>query len=599
MRKWLCLFFLIPMGLCSVHAGDKTKMLQDLDVIKSIFETKYAPFEWKKSHFGWSLEEQINLAKIKILTFDSLTVKDYQRILHSFFISTCDYHVHDSYYSTEFALLPFKVKGVNGKYFISGVNHNSLNTMKKLGLYQGKQLPEIGNQLFLFDSQPVDIVIEELKHAELGNAASRTTQILAEQVLTMRLGFAGHHVPTGPIKIRFQNSLGAIIDASINWLYNPEKVKNHTYYTLEPLNIDNECTLPFKIKEPSLMVNSLAEMLQKDYSHFFKHLKNNSPVENSHLEPESNSKSSQAIDRESIVFGKKIWADSSKNDYKVHIYQHPETNKRIGYIRISTFHPPVNLNDLNSMAMRLAKSICHLEANTDALVVDQVDNPGGLGIYALAIASMLIKGDEKLYLPQNHFTLTQADVYDALKQLDELEKLQMLHKNSPSKTTLPLNYIAGYPLDAAYIDEQIKFLKFIIDQWNKGNNFTDAYPLLGIEYLTPHPLAQYSKPILVLVNGNDFSCGDFFPAILQDNGRAVIFGEKTAGAGGAVENHQYPNSFGLAEFSLTVSIAERTNGQKIENLGVTPDISYDITEKDLLQGYSDYIKAVNKALNKM
>ena len=122
MKKLIHVYFLIAASFCSIEAGDKSKMLQDLDFIKSTFETKYAPFEWKKSHFGWSLEEQINFAKIQILTFDSLTVKDYQRILHSFFISTCDYHVSSQFYSTESAVLPFSVKKVEGKYIISESN---------------------------------------------------------------------------------------------------------------------------------------------------------------------------------------------------------------------------------------------------------------------------------------------------------------------------------------------------------------------------------------------------------------------------------------------------------------------------------------------
>jgi hypothetical protein len=41
------------------------------------------------------------------------------------------------------------------------------------------------------------------------------------------------------------------------------------------------------------------------------------------------------------------------------------------------------------------------------------------------------------------------------------------------------------------------------------------------------------------------------------------------------------------------------NGAVIENLGVIPDIPYSLTENDLLQGYPDYIKAVNQALKKV
>ncbi len=580
-------------------------MLQDLDIIKNAFETKYAPFEWKKSHFGWSLEEQMRLAKIKILTFDSLTVKDYQRILHAFFISTCDYHVQEIYYSTELALLPFEIKKVNGKYFITEVQTEILRNMEEMGDYQGEEFPQIGNQLILFDSQPIEEIIEELKICEVGNPTSQTSQIMAEKVLTKRLGFLGHHVPSGPIKIRFKNAARKIINATITWSYNPEKIRNRTYRTLEALGIpDEEPQYPFRTSQPNtvMMINSLAKMLQKDYYHHFAHLVNNDKIEadlNTSVDEIYATKHSKPLSRESIVFGKKIWSESTKSDFNVYIYQLPHSDKRIGHIRIKTFYPPSNLSGINKIIARLAKAINHLEAASDALVIDQVNNPGGIGIYALAIASMLTT--KPLILPQNHFTITQADVHNALEELDDIKSERMLktdfsHSDSPSPS---LNLYAGYPIDDHFINGQIKHLKFTINQWNKGNTLTDPAPLLGIKSLRSHPLASYSKPILVLVNGYDFSCGDFFPAILQDNNRAIIFGEKTAGAGGAVEEHSYPNSFGLASFTLTVSIAERLNGKTIENLGVTPDIEYEITEKDFLKGYEGYIKAVNETLRKM
>ena len=131
----------------------------------------------------------------------------------------------------------------------------------------------------------------------------------------------------------------------------------------------------------------------------------------------------------------------------------------------------------------------------------------------------------------------------------------------------------------------LDFCNFIVDEWNAGHQLTDPYFLYNINHINPHPSARYTKPILVLINSLDISCGDFFPAILQDNKRAPLFGTRTAGAGGYVRPASYPNRFGVDLFRYTGSIAERVDKNPIENLGVTPDIFYSLSEEDLQGNY--------------
>jgi len=47
------------------------------------------------------------------------------------------------------------------------------------------------------------------------------------------------------------------------------------------------------------------------------------------------------------------------------------------------------------------------------------------------------------------------------------------------------------------------------------------------------------------------------------------------------------------------SFAERANFQMIENLGVSPDIVYEVTADDLQNDYRGYIKAVNEAVKNL
>jgi C-terminal processing protease CtpA/Prc len=158
---------------------------------------------------------------------------------------------------------------------------------------------------------------------------------------------------------------------------------------------------------------------------------------------------------------------------------------------------------------------------------------------------------------------------------------------------------AGYPVDMQFFQNMCDYSQFIVDQWNQGKTLTDATHLDGVDQIQPSKVASYTKPILLLINELDFSGGDFFPAIMQDNKRATLFGTRTAGAGGFVRDVQFPNRLGISGFSMTGSIAERADHQPIENLGVRADVQYQPTAADMQGGFQDYVKAVNAAMSKL
>lgn len=97
------------------------------------------------------------------------------------------------------------------------------------------------------------------------------------------------------------------------------------------------------------------------------------------------------------------------------------------------------------------------------------------------------------------------------------------------------------------------------------------------------------------------SCGDILPALMKENKRATLFGERTLGLGGNVEGvatlpkSQIKVNLTRGLFFVYSPTGEYDMSKAIENNGVTPDIHYQHTVKDVRAGYVDYVRAFSKA----
>lgn len=572
----LFLSFTISTSLIANDELLKNKMINDLDIIKNSFEVKYAPAEWKKTYANWDLEEQIDIAKTSVRSFKNITVTDYQHILRTFFNSTKDYHVNVMFHSTAAAFLPFRVQNAEGRYFIAWVD--SINTSLPI---------KIGDELVEFDDRPVADVIEELKRREQGNYNSLTDQACADILLTERIGALGHQVPQGVNRIGIKHfGTKNIVKYNIEWNYIPEEINNDKIYN----QYQAHSAAKIKAVSPNsspLKGNPLfhKQMIAPFYP-AIKEVLNN--YHTSYKLNEDDSDDNPIGRKKSFVpdLGQIIWQASPEIGFHAYIYKTPK-QKRVGYIRIPDYQG--GSSGTLFAAEEFLSIITQFQDETDALVVDQLNNPGGEVFYMYALASMLT--DQPLALPTHRETITQQDVYYALKTLPTL-KNYIFDETS-------FDTISGYPITPELVDSITKQLQFTIDEWNAGHTFTSPGYLYGVKKIKPHPTAHYNKPILFLVNEMAFSCGDFLPAILQDNKRATIFGTQTAGAGGYVLGQTHSNLFGIEGYSLTGSLAERIDKTPIENLGVTPDIIYHITAADLQNNYSGYTTAVNKALENL
>lgn len=289
--------------------------------------------------------------------------------------------------------------------------------------------------------------------------------------------------------------------------------------------------------------------------------------------------------------GEILWESPPRDHFYAYLFKLP-SGKTIGYIRIAKYlagEPEVKeFADLIKMFSR----------RSDGLIIDQTNNPGGDVFYMYALASYLTK--QPLLVPKERVIITQEDVYTAFNIVDELNEASGEEEKETGIETpsVETETISGYPVTPNILEGLKNYFQYLIDQWDQGKTLTDPTYLYGLDYIQPHS-AAYKKPLLILANQLSVSCGDLFPAIMQDNNRGKVMGSQTAGAGGFVLTHSYPNRFGVMAYSFTGSIAERLNKKPIENLGITPDIPYEVTEVDLQHGFSDFAEAICSEIDAM
>lgn len=539
-------FFAISLGA----TNSQSKMLFDLQMMHSIFDTRYAPKEWKESHLGWNLDEEYLKAQKKITDNPQLTVKEFHKIIRDFARTSQDYHVSCYFDCNESSMLPFSVKSANGRYFVYSITKKKLDTeVFRIN---------IGDELLSLDDEPVDAIAKKII-GEIDRGVPDTDQALADQLITLRQAAEALDIPQGVVQVKFADKeTGKIKEYQMVWHHQPN------YYTYHKDDFkDRNDDLNIKL-EPANWILNLAKTRNQEKRMLVGGKKSDLPC-----------------------LGKLVWKNKSENFFQAYIFETDEEEK-IGFLRI-----PDYLGEENEMEELIA-IISRFEKSTSKLVIDQCNNPGGSVFYLYAIASLL--SEKPLKTPKHKFLMTSSSIASYRK------KLQTCNNIFTNKQALKVldDYWFGVKNSLHFIEMLKVYYRFLINEWETGKEISDPVFFAGVDQINPNPEVTYTKPILVLINELDFSGGDFFPALMQDNKRAILMGNRTSGAGGAVKYAEFPNRNGIAEFSYTYTLAQRPGSDTpLENLGVTPDIIYKTSEEDLRNGFREHKAAILKVLKSM
>lgn len=569
---------LTPNQDLTAASDTQRRMLSSLYQVASIFAEQYAPLDMKKERFQLDLKKEYDKAKAAILANPDITTRQYQDLLASLVASMRDYHVSISFYSTESSKLPLQITGAEGRYFLSYIDRDVL----PLSVFPFK----MGDELVTFNGQPTAEAVKDIAAKMTGNTAE-TDLRMAELFLTNRRRARGDSdIPQGTAELVVR-SKGTLYRMDMPWDYTPEllaqDVPLRNAGMLEPAGFN-----PTTPMGGGGFFNALGQAFSAAVHplvDLFASIRAESEDENVFM----------IGARKSFVprLGKILWQSDEDSHFDAYIFQ-AKDGRKMGYVRIAAYDG--DYKEVQEFAKLMAK----YQVETDALVIDQVSNPGGSVFYLYALASHLT--DKPLVAPRHRLIIGEAEAHQSAQLLLQMARAAQKPEKAKKKIAKDEEEpnASGYPITQKFMMLMVQSAQFILKQFNSGKRFTDLIHISGVADIDPAPKAEerYTKPILLLTNALDFSGGDFFPAILQDNKRATILGVRTAGAGGIVKPFSL-NQFGIARLSATTSLAERPNGQPIENLGVTPDIPYDITAKDMRTGFAQYRWEILKALRNL
>ncbi len=592
MNKLKTYFLLLCTLLTStMHANNylQDDMKHDLAALKYNMSLRYAPKAWKNTLFNWNLEDEFQKANNHISNNNSKTSADFHKIFKNMLQSTRDYHVNAHFYSRELSVFPMVIKEAEGRYFITSMDIPfELNFMDFLLLDLTKieqweaeiqnmvssqsVYYSIGDEIIAINGMKIESIVENLINEELGGDRSPTGYSLASAMIYNRLGKYGHDTPEGTFKITIlRQGESKSVTYDLPWLHLPEDILKRG--------------LPLPQDPPPKQIESVKDIkrsIQQSYCvAFAKDIISHRTQKGKKI---LSSKICQRTEEpEEIAYikgflpplGRVLWKTSKKSNLYGYIYKN-KSGKNIGYVYLPTFY--YNDDEMEEVLKNLEEILIKFKAHTDALVFDITDNPGGRSDFMNNVIAML--SDTPIITLEEQEVLTQENVYQAMANIELVKFLSAEEGKEISEEGLNL----------------INTLTQIIENYKAGKSLSDPVYLFGEKEILPNPRIQYTKPKLVLVNELDFSCGDFFPAMIQDNDIAKIFGKKTAGAGGYVKGYTSNSRFGVAGYSLTGSIGYRFDGSPIENNGVTPDLPYDLTAKDLQRNFIDYSQTVNSEI---
>jgi C-terminal processing protease CtpA/Prc len=270
--------------------------------------------------------------------------------------------------------------------------------------------------------------------------------------------------------------------------------------------------------------------------------------------------------------------------------------KNIGVIRIPDYG--IHLKEIRWLGEIMER----LNELTDSLIIDQLDNGGGFVWSGAQVARLFADKDEFESITMN-LKLSKTLLYNMeLWDTDE-EGLRRPPLPAPDNEIAPASppknpnedLMPTQTFGQIFIGQ--KKIEHLRELYAKGEKYSGYLPYFGVQSkfkpgehgrIAAREGKIYSKPILVLNDSRSASCGDFFPSIMQVNGRALVLGETSMGLGAPV--YRAVDSMPGSELFMRCPFGDckKPDNLPIENIGALPDLPRWITPADLVDSFKKY-----------
>jgi len=554
-KKTTISLFIAAVVLFTAASADakfsRDQRTSDAQTLVAMFENRYAPVQWKKDYLGISLDDLTSNLMSEIYRED-ISDAEFYAAMARFSGGVKDTHNWFIIPSTLTSYLGFVTDYVEGKVLIESVDREILPEEK---------FPFVrGDELISIDGEATEDIMARLSEfCSEGNEIAEK-RFLAYDITNRRQRYYPE-IPTGESTIEvFSQERGAKESVTLEWQTWGNPLAGETSSDLTK-NAATRTTQNEGEKWPSPLKRLRWSAMDMERI-----------------------KGSGIRDPEPFFTLWDSFVERSKEPLYSGMFLFE--GKRIGFIRIHTWNP----DDSTPWFEFLEKEIAFLEKETDALIIDQTNNGGGWICLGEEVSRFLVTEP----IPSNYFQL-RANRH-MLLSFEEWYNEVLSDDN---------------------VSDEKKIVEGILEELRRaiaeGDTLTKPISLCaGDGSIHPYrtgdgEITTYSKPVMMLINEWSISTADMTPAPLQDAGRVVMFGGRTCGAGGNVETTP---RIGYSDFQIsqTESLTVRPkpvmspNGietRYLENVGVIPDVEYQVTVDDFMNGYLGYRQAIENTLREI